>query len=743
METEVTGLLTRITFHNPENGFMVLRAENESEGEFVAVGNLPEATEGNSYIFTGQWDEHPRFGPQFKFTRAELLLPTSAEGIANYLASGLFPGVGEAIAQKLVAVFAEDTLKVIEEQPERLQEVPGIGPAKARAIAEAYKQQVAGEKAFLFLYGMGLSGGLVAKLYNYYGEAVVDIISQNPYQAAEEIEGIGFKTADKIAAHLGLPSDAPSRLRVGLLHILSKAAEDGHVYLGEKELLESTAQLLEVTSEALEEVLGDLCQEGTIVREYQDGQGICYLPPLYFSERGSAGRLLSLLYTEKEQLSIDLARIIGDFEVELGFGLAPEQVEAISASLNDQVLIITGGPGTGKTTIIRGIIQVLEGAGCSLALAAPTGRASKRLEETCYREAKTIHRLLEYAYSEGVGMVFGRNEDNPLEVDALIVDEVSMIDLPLLYSLLRALAAGTRLILVGDEDQLPSVGPGNVLRDLIKSGVVPVVKLTKIFRQGEASQIVVNAHRINQGLLPETNRREGDFFHIPESDPTKVLALIVDLVTKRLPDTYQLDPAQDIQVLAPMRRGTVGVENLNKILRDAINPLTPLKTEMTVGGRLFRLHDKVMQVKNNYQKNVFNGDIGRITGANPDTGDILVTFADGGEEIVYSRNEMEELTLAYAISVHKSQGSEYPVVVFPLLTQHYVMLQRNLVYTGITRGRRLVVLIGPSKAINIAVNNNRIIERNSRLSQLVAQKAEKWQTVVEETGTAQPAVTVY
>ncbi|MBO8127144.1 MAG: ATP-dependent RecD-like DNA helicase [Firmicutes bacterium] len=744
MPEQLTGLVTKIAFHNPETGFLVLRAENESEGEFVAVGNSPLLTEGNTYTFLGEWVDHPRFGPQFKFTQAELQLPASTEGIVNYLASGLFPGVGMATAKRLVGVFGEETLKVIAEEPHRLEEVPGIGPAKAKAIAEAYSSQVQGEEAFLFLYGLGLSGGLVAKLYNHYGDSVQEVISVNPYRAAEEVEGIGFKTADKIAAHLGLPSDSPERLRAGLFYTLERAAEEGHLYLPESELLSTCSDLLGVEPERLATVLADLAQEFSLAYDYDDaGESLYYLPSLYFAERGSAGRLVSLLFAKSDPVSVDVARVVGDFEAELGFPLAPEQTQAIKASLDEKVLIITGGPGTGKTTIIRGIIQLLEGAGLQLALAAPTGRASKRLEETCYREAKTIHRLLEYAYTEQEGMVFGRNEDNPLTVDALIVDEVSMLDLPLFYSLLKALKPGTRLILVGDEDQLPSVGPGNVLRDLIASKVVPVVKLNKIFRQGETSQIVVNAHRINQGLLPETKGRGGDFFHLREADPRRVEALIKELVTERIPKTYQVDATTDIQVLSPMRRGIAGVDNLNNVLRDALNPPGPLKAELTVGSKSFRTGDKVMQTKNNYQKNVFNGDIGRITAINRESGEVVVTFADQQREVVYIRSETEELTLAYCISVHKSQGSEYPVVIFPLLTQHYVMLQRNLLYTAITRGRDLVILIGPDKALSLAVNNNRTVGRNSRLQKLLAKKARKWRVVAEETGMAQPTLTSY
>ncbi len=745
MAEELTGLVTRVSFHNPENGFTVLRVENAAEGEFVAVGNLPEVSEGNTYTFIGDWTEHPRFGPQFKFTQAKLELPTTETEIINYLASGLFPGVGPSTAKRLVEAFGTETLNVIRDQPKRLLEVPGIGPAKAEAISKAYAELVAGEKAFLFLYGLGLTGGLVSKLYSHYGDAVEEVITRNPYQAAEEIEGIGFRTADRIAARLGFPNDAPARIRMGLLYTLQRAAEDGHVFLTEPALLDGAAKLLELATDALVPVLDELCSEQAIIREYDPpADAVCYLPPLYYAERGSAGRLVSLLFNTAEPIQLDHQQLIGSFEAELGFELAPEQVEAIVASLSQPVLIITGGPGTGKTTIIRGIIQLLEGSGHRLALAAPTGRASKRMEETCFREAKTIHRLLEYAYTEAEGMVFGRNEDNPLEIDALIVDEASMIDLPLFYSLLRALAPGTRLVLVGDEDQLPSVGPGNVLRDLIASGVVPVVRLSKIFRQGETSQIVVNAHRINRGQMPVLNQKEGDFFHLPESEPEKVLRLILDLVTDRLPKTYQLDPTQDIQVLAPMRRGLIGVENLNTVLRDALNPPSPLKAELTLGTRTFRYLDKVMQTKNNYQKSVFNGDIGQITGVNPDTGEIIVTFSDADErEVVYTRSEAEELTLAYCISVHKSQGSEYPVVIMPLLTQHYVMLQRNLLYTGITRGKKLVVLIGPVKALQIAVKNNRIQGRNTRLGQLLSTKAAKWSLVAQESGNIKQVITSY
>lgn len=745
MAEELTGLITRVSFHNPDNGFTVLRVENAEEGEFIAVGNLPEVSEGNTYTFVGDWTDHPRFGPQFKFTQAKLQLPNTETEIINYLASGLFPGIGPSTAKSLVSAFGDQTLTVIQDQPERLLEVPGIGPVKAKAITQAYAEQVAGEKAFLFLYGLGLSSGLVSKLYSYYGEGVQEVITRNPYQAAEEVEGIGFKTADRIAATLGLPLDAPARLRMGLLYSLQRASEDGHVFLAEQALLDGAAKLLELDANGLEPILNELCQEQVIVREYDDSSGgVCYLPPLYYAERGSAGRLVSLLFNTAEPIELDHQQIIGSFEAELGFQLAPEQVEAIVATLSQPVLVITGGPGTGKTTIIRGIIQLLEGSGHRLALAAPTGRASKRMEETCYREAKTIHRLLEYAYTEAEGMVFGRNEDNPLDIDALIVDEASMIDLPLFYSLLRALAPGTRLVLVGDEDQLPSVGPGNVLRDLIASAVVPVVRLSKIFRQGETSQIVVNAHRINRGQLPVLNQKEGDFFHLVETDPAKVLQLILDLVTDRLPKTYQLDPSQDIQVLAPMRRGLIGVDNLNTVLRDAINPMSPLKSEVTLGARTFRYLDKVMQTKNNYQKNVFNGDIGQITGINPDTGEIIVTFTDADErEVVYARSEAEELTLAYCISVHKSQGSEYPVIIFPLLTQHYIMLQRNLLYTGITRGKKLVVLIGPIKALQIAVKNNQIQGRNSRLGHLLSAKVAKWSLVAQESGNIQQVITSY
>ncbi|NLN06731.1 MAG: ATP-dependent RecD-like DNA helicase [Firmicutes bacterium] len=717
------GTIERITYYNDETLFMVARVRTDDERLVTVIGNMPRFNVGERLSLQGEWVQHKDFGLQFKAARYELDAPHTEKGIRNFLASGLIRGVGPATAEKIVAHFGLDALQVITATPERLCEVDGIGEKKAKMIAESLKerQEVMKVMAFLQSYGVGI--GYAARIYRRYGEETIAKVSENPYRLAEEVFGVGFKTADKIALAMGLAANSPHRIRAAIVFYLNEAQEQGHVYLPKPELIKRICEALstadaQVTEEQVLQQLNRLVQGRQLILEEAEGEEAVFTAPLYHAECYVAKRLLSLAESRLAVGPVNFAGLEAG-----GISLAEEQRQAVRQAAEAGLLVITGGPGTGKTTTIRALLALFQQNGLEVLLAAPTGRAAKRMTEATGMEAKTIHRLLEYApvQGEASGFAFQRTEERPLEAHAVIIDEMSMVDLPLFYHLLRAIPAGCKLILVGDMDQLPSVGPGNVLRDIIASGAVPAVRLQHIFRQSAHSMIVSNAHAVNCGRMPRLRGSE-DFFFLQEDEPEKVLQLILDLCCRRLPQFKNKDPIDDIQVLTPMRRTVLGVDNLNHHLQKTLNPGAPQKTELRHGAVTFRLGDKVMQIRNNYQKEVFNGDVGRITYINSDDGEMFVAFPDvgGPREVIYDQTELDELVLAYATSVHKSQGSEYPVVVMPVVTQHFIMLQRNLLYTAITRAKELVVLIGTKKALAIAVHNNKVETRYTRLAARLA-----------------------
>lgn len=725
---ELCGTVERLAFHNPDTDYAVLRVRLADGAPASVVGNFPPPAVGEEVSFTGDWTTHPTYGRQFRAVYYELRRPSTLAGIERYLASGVIRGVGPATAARLVQRFGLETLEVMEKEPQRVQEVPGIGPAKAEAIREAIAGQAGLREVMVFLQGHGVGPATAARIYRTYGSETVPLIRENPYRLAEEVFGVGFKTADRLARSLGLPPDAPARLEAGLIYVLRQSAGEGHLFLPLHELARTVSGLLSAEIPQVLAAVEAASARRLIVREplghpaegeepLDNPPEAVYLSAFHHAERETAARLLGLARFPLRPLCVGPAAL-AEAEAEGDLTLAEAQREALAAALEAGVLVLTGGPGTGKTTILKQLIRLFGAAGLAVELAAPTGRAAKRLAEATGKEARTVHRLLEYTYREGEGMRFQRDLDRPLEAGAVVIDEASMLDLPLTYHLLRAVRPGTRLILVGDVDQLPAVGPGNVLRDLIESGVVPTVRLTEVFRQAARSLIVTNAHRINRGRFPDLPRElGGEFVHVPAEAP-QAAALTVDLVARRLPELYGFDPVDDIQVLAPMRRGEVGVDNLNRLLQEALNPAAPVRAELRLGPEtVFRVGDKVMQVRNNYQKGVFNGDIGRIRELDPEEGNLVVEFAgaDGGP-VHYDRTDLDELVLSYAVTVHKAQGSEYPAVVLPLLTQHYLMLQRNLLYTAVTRARRQVTLVGNAKAIALAVRNNRRERRYTLLA---------------------------
>ncbi len=716
---QLVGSVERITFRNEENFYSVVRLRCQGQRDLVtAVGTFPQLTIGETLQMQGEWILHPEYGRQFKVDSYLAKAPATLTGLEKYLGSGLVKGVGPVTAKRIVEHFGLETLQVLEQSPERLVEVPKLGSAKAAAIAEAFAEQGEIRDMMIFLQGYGVSPGLASRIYRHYGSGARQVIEENPYRLADEVFGIGFKTADKLAQALGLTTESQERLIAGIKYTLGQLADAGHTSYPLEEFLQEAATTLEVEVERLPAACAVLQQQKEIFLVDVEGQTVIYLAPFFYAERGVAQRL-SQLAQQPRQLELDLGleQELAMLEQEQRLRLAPEQRQALQTALEHGVTVITGGPGTGKTTIVRSLLQLMGDRQRRVLLAAPTGRAAKRMTETTGTEAKTIHRLLEYTFVEGQGMAFGRNEDNPLEADVVILDEASMVDILLMYHFLKAVPLGCQLVLVGDIDQLPSVGPGNVLRDIIASQAIPTVRLQTIFRQAGQSMIVVNAHRVNAGEFPYLNVKGKDFFFIEESEPLKILEKVVGLCRQRLPGAYGYHPLEDIQVLTPMRRTPIGVDNLNIELQRSLNPASPQKTEIRQGFQLFRLGDKVMQIRNNYKKQVFNGDIGRIQAIDLEERELAVVYPEGRFErlVVYDFTELDELTLAYAISVHKSQGSEYPVIVLPISTQHYIMLQRNLLYTAITRARRQVVLVGTKKAIALAVKNNQVEERHTLL----------------------------
>ena len=709
---DITGSVERIVFHNEENGYTVLRLQPSGGAEAVGVvGHMASPQAGVQLRVRGRWVNNPRFGRQVQMDSFEEIMPATTEGIRLYLASGLIKGVGESMAGKIVQKFGVDTIRILDEEPDALLRISGVGRKSLQRIKESWAEHRGIRELMLFLQPHGITASYAVRIYRHYGSAALNIVQENPYRLAMDIHGIGFATADAAAGKLGFDQEHPLRAQAGLLYMLGKCTDDGHVYMPAEALLTLTSDQLGIPLALVEEALHGLEQEERIVREEMDGEEGVFLSRYYHYESKTAFYLQRLLHSPKSVRFSDVNAMVEEVVGKLSITLAPEQLEAVRTAARAKIMVLTGGPGTGKTTIINAIIQVFAAVRAKILLAAPTGRAAKRMAETSKREARTIHRLLEYSPREDG---FARNENNPLACSLLVVDEASMMDTMLFYHLLKAAPLGVTLVLVGDVNQLPSVGPGNVLKDIIASGAVPVVELTEIFRQSAESEIICNAHLINRGEVPmlESSReRLSDFYFIRQNDPERVADMVVDLVKNHIPRRFGLDSVNDIQVLTPMHKGAVGSGSLNARLQEALNSRG---AHVRRGEREYRLDDKVMQIRNNYDKDVFNGDIGRIVLM--DTKERTLTVRYDERNVPYDFDELDEIVPAYAISIHKSQGSEYPAVVIPLMMQHYMLLQRNLVYTGVTRGKKLVILVGESRALHMAVNNNRMRKRHTRLA---------------------------
>ncbi|MGC9357013.1 MAG: SF1B family DNA helicase RecD2 [Anaerolineae bacterium] len=715
------GTVERLTFQNEENGYTVAKLVPAGKSyEVTAVGPLAGVQVGESVRLRGLWTTHPRYGRQFEVRSYTVRLPATLEGLRKYLGSGLIKGIGPVNAGRIVDYFGLETLEVIEETPHRLREVPGIGEKRTARITAAWEEQKQIKEIMLFLQGHGVSTGLAVKIYKKYGDEAIAVVRSDPYRLAKDIWGIGFKTADKIARELGIAVDAPERLQAGLRYVLGTFSDDGHCFATREALIATASELLEVGQGACEAQLDVLIRMEELI---VDGEAI-YLPPFFYAEQGVANKIRQLLSHPRDRLAlfreVDWEAAFGWLDERQGaadndanaFSLAEQQREAVRMALTEKVSILTGGPGTGKTTITRSIIQLLRVKRKKVLLAAPTGRAAKRLSEATGLGAKTLHRLLEF--SPGAGNLFLRDQENPLDADMIIVDEASMMDVLLTNHLLKAIEAGLHLLLVGDVDQLPSVGPGSVLRDLIDSGEIPVTRLETIFRQAEESYIVVNAHRINRGEMPIFEDAR-DFYLFRMADAEEAADWILDIVAERIPRTFGYDPDTEIQVLSPMHRGAAGVGSLNGRLQERLNPSSENKAEYSTGRRVLRVGDRVMQIRNDYDRQVFNGDMGRVVDVDLEQSQLVVDFEGVG--VIYEFTQLDELVHAYAVSIHKSQGSEFPAVVVPILTQHYVMLQRNLLYTAVTRAQELAVLVGSYRAIAIAVHNDKIAQRNTKLAE--------------------------
>ena len=787
MET-LQGILERIVYENPDTGYTVGRLSARDHAELITVvGNLASINPGESLLLQGEWVDNAKYGRQFQIEKYETILPANVVGLRKYLGSGLIKGIGPKMAGLIVRKFGMDTMDVIENEPEKLARVPGIGRKRVQIIKEAWEAQREIKNVMIFLQSHDVSTAHAAKIYKTYGNDAIPIVTEDPYRLADDIYGIGFVTADTIAQKLGIDKDAPQRVQAGIKYVLSQKADDGHVFQYRAELIEACQTMLEQKQEAIEQGISVLVEKEEIINpgftdvvdsdervtidETQDNYEISetdqeplstenreptadshsaiYLAPFYYAELGVANQFLRLLVSSQEQSTAlqtsDRTPSLTQLEREMGIRFAPQQREAIHTAMSTPAMILTGGPGTGKTTTVVGMIRLFEAKGRRITLTAPTGRAAKRLSETTGSEAKTIHRLLEFSPQNNG---FKRNRQNPLDTDVVIVDETSMVDLVLMNRLMQAIRPTTTVILIGDTDQLPSVGAGNVLRELIDSQKIPVIQLTEIFRQAQESMIVTNAHRINKGDFPElTGATDRNFFFMEAEDPNAIVELICSLIADRLPQHYDYHPIDDIQLLCPMRRGTLGTENLNRRLQEILNPeytapvsyplekarfgfqthrQVPRRGEVTspisrtAGG--FRVGDKVMQVRNNYDYDVFNGDIGRVVNIEHIDKKVYIQFPD--KQVAYDTADLGELVLAYATTVHKAQGSEYPVVVIPLHTQHYLMLQRNLLYTGITRAKERVVIVGTKRAIGICIRNNQVMQRNSYLAERLQERGD-------------------
>ena len=785
MET-LQGILERIVYENPDTGYTVGRLSARDHSELITVvGNLASVNPGESLLLQGQWVDNARYGRQFQIEKYETILPANVVGLRKYLGSGLIKGIGPKMATRIVHKFGMDTMDIIEHEPEKLARIPGIGRHRVNIIKEAWEAQREIKNVMLFLQSHDVSTTHAAKIYKTYENDSIAIVTENPYRLADDIYGIGFVTADTIAQKLGIDKDAPHRVQAGIKYVLSQKADEGHVFQHHDELIEACQTMLDQEPEAIEEGISDLIEEGEVmvpdftdllhteeqvaIGEKQgsyeasneaeisdahqkslltdnqqpttDNHSAIYLAPFYYAELGVANQFLRLLSNGGQDLNHAALKassisdaVLTQLEQEMGIRFASQQREAIHTAVRTRTMILTGGPGTGKTTTTVGMIRLFEAQGRHITLTAPTGRAAKRLSEAAGGEAKTIHRLLEFSPQING---FKRNRQNPLDTDVVIVDETSMVDLVLMNRLMQAIRPTTTLILIGDVDQLPSVGAGSVLKSLIDSQRIPVVELTEIFRQAQESMIVMNAHRINKGDFPElTGDADRNFFFIEEDEPEEIVELICSLIADRLPQHYDYHPIDDIQLLCPMRRGALGTENLNKRLQEVLNleyaapaahPLEKARLgarpyeqisqspsrSRTAGG--FRIGDKVMQVRNNYDYDVFNGDIGRVVAIEHIDKKVRIQFPD--KQVAYDMADLGELVLAYATTIHKAQGSEYPAVVIPLHTQHYLMLQRNLLYTGITRAKERVVIVGTKRALGICIRNNQVMERNSYLAE--------------------------
>lgn len=693
--------IKKVIFLSAQNGFAVCAVSSEDLGRVTIAGYMPDVKDGMRITVEGEWKVDKKYGPQISVSSYEEQLPTTVAGIEKYLSSGAIRGIGPKLAQRIVAAFGEDTIRILDEDIDRLSTVRGIKGKTLDKIKATWEETRAVRNIMVFLQGNGVSPAMAARIYRKYGNDSVKIIRENPYRLADEVWGIGFKTADGIAMAFGFPADSPLRIDSGILYVLNNLSEQsGHVYAGRDQICDEAFKILNTDIDLISEGIGRLVEKKSLI----DDTGRIYLPSLYFAEKRSAEKLLQINSTSA-------VRNIPSSCIELdqdGVVYDETQAQAIRSAAGSKVTIITGGPGTGKTTIMNRILKIYRKAGLTVLLAAPTGRAAKRMTETSGTEAKTIHRLLEFHPEEG----FRKNQNDLLSGDALIVDECSMIDIKLFDSLLKAVPLRMRLVLIGDKDQLPSVGPGNVLKDIINSGMFSVSTLRFTHRQDDRSRIASNAHLVNEGRMPNlANVKDGDFWFVDNDDPVKSAQSIVKMMKERIPERFGYRP-EDIQVLTPMRKGDIGTQALNILLQNELNPQSE---ELKSGLRTYRLNDRVMQICNNYEKEVFNGDVGRICDLNTEDGELTVDF--DGRKVPYDMSDLDELVLSYACTVHKSQGSEYPVVIMPVSTSHHIMLQRNLLYTAITRARKMVVLVGSTKAIGIAVHNDRVAKRNSCLDE--------------------------